>query len=113
MVTQVNRRGLRDWLIQRMTSVLVGIYTLFILFYLLAHEPVSYDFFHHLFSHLAMKIGTAVVLLCVLWHAWIGLWTVFTDYVKNSWVRLILEVIVSLLLIAYVIWLFEIFWVVL
>lgn len=58
-----------------------------------------------------MKIVTFIVLLSILWHAWIGLWTVFTDYVKNRPIRLILEILVSLLLIVYLAWVAEILWV--
>lgn len=111
MVVQVNRRGLIDWIAQRVTAILVGIYTLFLVIYFLAHHPLSYNVFHNLFSNLAMKIVTFIVLLSILWHAWIGLWTVFTDYVKNRPIRLILEILVSLLLIVYLAWVAEILWV--
>lgn len=113
MVSQVDRSGLRDWLIQRITAIIVGIYTLFLVFYFLAYEPITYNVWYNLFHHLAMKIVTLIVLLCVLWHAWIGIWTVFTDYVHHRMVRLFLEVIVGLLLVAYLGWLFETLWVVL
>lgn len=113
MVSQVDRGGLRDWLIQRITALFVGIYALFLIFYYAAHQPMTYGVWYNLFNHLSMKIITLIVLLCVLWHAWIGLWTVFTDYVKNRFVRLILEIIVGLLLLIYLGWLFETLWVVL
>jgi len=111
MVAQVNRRGLTEWIAQRVTAILIGIYTLFLVIYFLAHHPLSYTVFHNLFSNLAMKIVTIIVLLSILWHAWIGLWTVFTDYVKNRAVRLLLEILVILLLIVYVAWTAEILWV--
>lgn len=111
MVAAVNRRGLREWLAQRITAVLVGIYTLFLVIYFLAHHPLSYSVFHNLFSNLAMKIVTFIVLLSILWHAWIGLWTVFTDYVKNRPLRLLLETLVCLVLIGYLAWTAEILWV--
>lgn len=110
MVINRNRAGLRDWLVQRVTAVILGIYTFFIIIYLATTSPLSYDIWHQLFSHLWMKMFTFVVVLSILWHAWIGLWTVFTDYVKNRTVRIILETIVCLLLLFYVVWMFEILW---
>lgn len=110
MVAQVNNRGLIEWIAQRITAVLVGIYAIFLVIYLADH-PLSYSVLHNLFSNLTMKIATLIVLLSILWHAWIGLWTVFTDYVKNRLSRLLLETLVCLLLIAYFAWTAEILWV--
>jgi succinate dehydrogenase / fumarate reductase, membrane anchor subunit len=106
----VNHRGLRDWMAQRITALLIGAYTIFILVYLLRNQPTYFAQWHGLFHHTFMKVFTFIVLLSVMWHAWIGLWTVFTDYVKNVAVRLTLEVLVILLLVGYLAWCFEIFW---
>ena len=69
-----------------------------------------YPQWHGLFSQVWMKLATFVVLISILWHAWIGLWTVFTDYVKATAVRTLLEILVVLLLVAYAGWGFEIMW---
>ncbi len=110
MVTQVSRRGFHEWLWQRITAVLIGAYAVFILAYLLYYQPVYFAQWHQLFHCWLMKIATLIVLLSVLWHAWIGLWTVFTDYVKPNALRLFLEVLVILVLVAYMATGFEILW---
>ena len=110
MVNRADRRGLVDWLVQRFTAVIVGGYAVFILLFLLCHTSPSYAAWNALFENVVMRIATAVVMFSILWHAWIGLWTVFTDYVKNKPVRLLLEIIVIILLISYFIWMLEILW---
>lgn len=111
MVTRTNsHRGLRDWLIQRVTAVVTGLYLIFILAYLFSQQPIDYLQWHTFFHFTAVKIFTFIVLLSIVWHAWIGLWTVFTDYVKCNVLRLILEWAVLLLLFAYLAWGFEILW---
>ncbi len=110
MVAHSNHRGLHDWLVQRVTALVIGLYTIFILIYLLRNQPTYYAQWHALFHHPVMKISTFIVLLSVMWHAWIGLWTVFTDYVKNVTVRLTLQVLVILLLVGCLAWGFEILW---
>ena len=107
----VDRSGWRDWLVQRVTAVVIGVYAIFLFLYLFIHPTITYGQWHSLFSHLVMKMFTFIVLLSILWHAWIGLWTVFTDYVKNKPTRLALETIVCLLLIAFLAWTFEILWI--
>ncbi|OGT45456.1 MAG: succinate dehydrogenase, hydrophobic membrane anchor protein [Gammaproteobacteria bacterium RIFCSPHIGHO2_12_FULL_38_11] len=99
-----NNRGFHEWIVQRVSAVIIGIYAAFLLVYLLCHQPLHYTVWSALFSHIAMKAATFVVLIAILWHAWIGLWTVFTDYVKNTAVRLVLEIVVILLLLSYLVW---------
>ena len=50
-------------------------------------------------------------------HSWIGLWSVFTDYLtermlgpKGNAIRLLCELGVSLALVGYVIWVIVIIW---
>ncbi|WP_100622744.1 succinate dehydrogenase, hydrophobic membrane anchor protein [Candidatus Coxiella mudrowiae] len=111
MVDRTSRRGYCDWFVQRITALLSGIYAVFLIIFLLMHHPISYAQWHSLFTHLAMKIFTLLVIFSVLWHAWIGMWTIFTDYVKNKPTRLALETIVCLLLVAYFIWAIEFLWI--
>ncbi len=110
MVSRADRRGLVDWLAQRFTAVIIGAYAVFILLYLLCHYNLSFTDWDSLFRNGFMRIATIIVMLSILWHAWIGLWTVFTDYVKNKPVRLFLETVVILLLLSYFIWVLEILW---
>lgn len=99
-----NHRGFHEWVVQRISAVLIGIYTVFVVFFLICHAPLHYISWQMLFAHPAMKIATLFVLIAILWHAWIGLWTVFTDYVKNRAIRLLLEIGVIFLLISYLVW---------
>ena len=110
MVNRMSRRGYRDWFVQRITAFLSGIYAAFLITFLIIQHPISYTQWHALFAHLAMKIFTLLVFFSVLWHAWIGMWTIFTDYVKNKPIRLALETITCLLLVVYFIWAIEFLW---
>ncbi len=108
--TKHSRSGLFEWLVQRSTAVIVGVYAIFLMVYLLDHVAANYSSWHALYANSWMRIFTVIVVLSVIWHAWIGLWTVFTDYVKSKMLRLILEVIVILLLLGYLIWVLDILW---
>ena len=110
MVKKIDRRGFHEWLVQRVSAVLIGAYAIFLFLYFLTHQPLQYVVWHNLFSHLALKIITIIILLSILWHAWIGLWTVLTDYVKNGSVRLMLEIIIIAILLSYLIWCFDALW---
>jgi len=105
-----NNRGLTDWIIQRISAILVGAYAVFLCVFFVQHPMLQYDTWNTLFSCAWMRYSTVLVVLAIVWHAWIGLWTVFTDYVKNGAVRLFLEIIVILLLAGYMVWVLDIFW---
>jgi succinate dehydrogenase / fumarate reductase membrane anchor subunit len=104
MVAKKSHRGLRNWLIQRITAVLIGLYVLFIIAYLLTYQPLSFEQWRGLYDSFLFKLITVIILLAIYWHTWIGLWTVLTDYVKSRGWRLLLQSLVILLLLAYVFW---------
>ena len=109
-ITNLTRNGLSDWLLQRVSAVMMLVYTVFLLFFLCLHPNLQYLEWKALFVTPFMKIVSVLVLLSLLAHAWIGLWIVFTDYVKCIVVRLILQILVILLLLGYLIWGIMILW---
>jgi succinate dehydrogenase / fumarate reductase, membrane anchor subunit len=109
-VMSYSGNGFRDWLVQRVSAVVLAAYVLFLIAFTLSHDTISYNLWHDLFACLAMKIATLVVLLCLLLHAWIGVWTIFTDYVKPTCLRIMLEVTVILALVTYFFWGLLILW---
>lgn len=102
--------GLRDWLVQRYTAVYLGIYTLFLVGFVLKHQVLTYEDWLGLFSSPLMQIGTLFALVCVAFHAWIGLWTVLTDYVKPALLRYLLEGLIIFSLFGYVVWGIFVLW---
>ena len=100
-ITSLSRSGLLDWLAQRVSAVVLGSYTIFMLAYLLLAGDLSYAQWHGLFSHFAFKLFTLAMLLSLAVHIWVGIWTVATDYIKNSWARFIFLAIVALVNCSY------------
>ncbi|MHB1947323.1 MAG: succinate dehydrogenase, hydrophobic membrane anchor protein [Gammaproteobacteria bacterium] len=99
-VLGVNHRGLTDWLIQRVSAIVMTVYFICIAVFLLMHSHTAYYEWVGLFRSTWMKISTAIVVLSLLYHAWVGIWTVLTDYVKVVWLNWVLQVIVILGLVA-------------
>lgn len=102
--TSLTSSGLRDWLVQRVTAVVVGCYVIFLLLYFLCHPHLTFNDWHGLLMHPLMRIFSFLTLFSVVAHAWIGMWTVFTDYVKATPLRLLLQVLMALALLSYLIW---------
>ena len=114
-VTSFSRTGLSDWLIQRVTSVILLAYFLLIAYQLMG--SVDYTSWMRLFEQTWMKVFTLMAALSLAAHSWIGLWSVFTDYLtermlgpKGNVIRLVSQLGASLALVGYVIWVVVIIW---
>ncbi|MBL79193.1 MAG: succinate dehydrogenase, hydrophobic membrane anchor protein [Nitrosomonadaceae bacterium] len=104
------RYGLIDWLIQRITAVVMAIYIILIIALLFKISPQDYTSWKTMFSNQWMRIFTFLAFLSLCWHAWIGLRNILMDYIHKTNIRLILQVLVVLSLFFYAIWAIEIMW---
>jgi succinate dehydrogenase / fumarate reductase, membrane anchor subunit len=102
--------GLRDWLIQRVTAVVMALYSVAIAGYLLLQTDLDYDVWTELFSSQMVRTFTLLFMLSLFYHAWIGIRDIVMDYVKPASVRLVIHVLVILALLLYVIWSVQILW---
>jgi len=93
-VLGVNHQGLRDWLFQRMSAVFMAVYVVGLFIYFVCHPDMAYYDWHGLFAQWWVKIATILFFLALLVHAWVGMWTIFTDYVTCPVVRLILNTVI-------------------
>lgn len=110
-VTSLTRSGLRDWLLQRVSAIILGAYVIFLAAFILFHPQMDYFTWSNLFKNPIMRISTVIVLVAVLIHAYIGMWTISTDYLtKCTAVRLLFQAVVFLALIAFLIWGIIILW---
>ena len=80
-VTSFSRNGLSDWLIQRVSSLILLAYFLFIGFQIAS--GIDYTSWRALHDTTAIKVFTLLAIGAYVSHAWIGLWTVFTDYLTE------------------------------
>ena len=102
--------GLRDWLTQRVTAVVMAVYTLVFVLMLLAARPSNFVAWRNLFGGQAMKLATFLFFVSLFLHAWIGMRDILMDYIKPTSTRLALEVVVILLLVAWAGWAIQILW---
>ena len=102
--------GWKDWLAQRTTAIAMAAYTLFLLAVALYQGGFDYALWKTLFAGTAFRIATLLFGLSVLWHAWIGMRDIWMDYIKPTALRLALEILTVIVLLAYAGWLAQILW---
>ena len=103
--------GLRDWLAQRVTGLLMALFTVIVLAQvLMTKEPIGYDQWSGIFSAQWMKALTFSVIVALLYHAWVGLREILMDYIKPLYLRLALQVFSIVWLVACAGWAVQVLW---
>lgn len=102
--------GLRDWLAQRMTAVLMAVFTLVLLAQLLMPGALGYDRWAAIFSQQWMKLLTLVTILALAYHAWVGVRDIWMDYVKPVGARLTLQALSIVWLLGCAGWAIQVLW---
>jgi len=116
-VTSWGRSGLYDWLIQRVSAVVLAVYALFLVGFLVLHPDLTYQEWSGLFDQLWMRVFSLLVLVSSVAHGWIGLWSVLTDYITTRMIgnsalglRMLALLLYALVCITILIWGIEILW---
>jgi succinate dehydrogenase / fumarate reductase membrane anchor subunit len=102
--------GLKDWLAQRLTALVLVVYTIVLLCALMFGPELDYGVWASLFASTWMKVLTLLALVSLSWHAWIGVRDIWMDYVKPTGLRLFLEVATIVVLAGYAWWAVIILW---
>ncbi|MSQ20353.1 MAG: succinate dehydrogenase, hydrophobic membrane anchor protein [Betaproteobacteria bacterium] len=102
--------GLRDWLAQRVTAVVMAVYTLIVIALLLADAPTDFAGWKAWFAQGWLRFATFLFIISLVYHAWVGVRDVLMDYIKPVGTRLLLQVLVILALVGYGGWALQILW---
>jgi succinate dehydrogenase / fumarate reductase membrane anchor subunit len=103
--------GLRDWLAQRVTALLMALFTvLVILQVVLTKGSIGYDTWSGIFSTQWMKSLTFAVIISLAYHAWVGMRDIWMDYIGSAGLRLALQTFTVLWLVGCACYTAQILW---
>ena len=102
--------GLRDWIAQRATAVIMAVYSVLLVAVLLLVRPSTFEAWQAVFANGVMKFLTFLFFVSLFYHAWIGVRDLWMDYVKPTGIRLSLHVLTITLLVGYAAWAAAILW---
>ena len=104
--------GLRDWLAQRVTGLLMALFTIALLVQvLLIKGPIGYEQWAGIFSHQWMKFITVGTLVALAYHAWVGMRDITMDYITSPvWLRLLVQVFTMVWLVGCAGWAIQVLW---
>ena len=116
-VGNLGRRGLFDFLVQRLTAVILGLFALCVGGWFAVNHGAGHAELVGYLGSPVMLVFSSLAAVSFIAHAWVGMWTIGTDYLRPHYfrglatvVRLAYQVVVVLALGAYGAWVFSVIW---
>ena len=107
--------GLKEWVAQRITAVIMSFYTIGLFLAVLFTPDIDYvkwvGFFN--FTVFSFPLGKMLALLAILslcYHAYIGIRDIWMDYVKPAGIRLVLHMFTIVWLLSCLGWAVQVLW---
>jgi len=102
--------GLRDWILQRASAVIMAVYTVILLMWFFAARHFSYEGWASIFATQWMKCATFAVWSALCYHAWVGMRDIVMDYVRPMTARLLAYGLIVMWLLACAGYAVQILW---
>jgi len=96
--------GLIDWLAQRITALVMIVFTITVAIALLQGAGASFESWRAFMGSGLMRFVTFLFVVSLCWHAWVGVRDIWMDYVQPAGIKLALHVLTLLALIGYAGW---------
>lgn len=97
--------GLRAWIWQRISAVVILLFLLKILYSGLINQLTDYDQWLKILSQRDNSIMLGLLFGALITHSWVGMRDVLIDYIHISWLRHTLIALLALWICALGIWL--------
>jgi succinate dehydrogenase / fumarate reductase, membrane anchor subunit len=102
--------GMGDWLLQRLTAVVMALFTIAMFARLIVDAPHTFGDWKAIFAGTLMRLATMLFVASLLYHAWVGMRDILMDYIHATGLRLALQSGVALVLLFYLVWSATILW---
>ena len=107
--------GTMDFIVQRCTAIIMAIYTVVLLVGVLIAPELNFQSWRQLFAfHLGVlpvgQLLATLAFLALAWHAWVGVRDIWMDYARSDGLRLFLQVLTIMWLVAAVVFFAQILW---
>lgn len=116
-VFKFNHSGRSDFMIQRATAMVLTPYTFLIMGFFLITPEINHAVLVTFFFNWPMQIANSLAMVAIVAHAWIGMWTIGTDYLLQAhvgkhanFIRSSYQSLCIVALCIYLVWAFRLVW---
>jgi succinate dehydrogenase / fumarate reductase membrane anchor subunit len=96
--------GFVEWLLQRISAVYLAGFCLYLTMRLLVLPFPDHYSWTSWFTQGGVRLAWALALTSLLIHAWVGMRSVYLDYVKPLWVRFVVQTLTALAIASLALW---------
>lgn len=98
------RAGLGSWYIQRVTALYLAGFTIYLILRLGVDPMSDYSAWRTWFEQGPVRLAWGLFFVSLLVHAWIGLRSVFMDYLRAAALRFVASLLAGFGLLALALW---------
>lgn len=102
--------GLRDWLVQRVTAIVMTLWLAVFLVALAWNGGFDHATWKALWASASFRLLSFAFMVALLWHTWVGVRNIAMDYLKPLWLRLTVQSVVATVLVLYLGWTIQVLW---
>ena len=110
MESSFGRSGVHDWKMQRVSAIFLLLYLIYLTYSVCTLGEFNFANWSAIFAPAWVKVFTLLSVVSISVHAWVGLWTVSTDYLKPPALRNLFQLIILLTCLGFIAWTAMIFW---
>jgi succinate dehydrogenase membrane anchor subunit len=96
--------GMTEWLLQRVTSLYMGGFVIYAIVHLSLSSTRDYTAWKAWFAMGYVRIAWALFVAGILIHAWVGMRSIYLDYLHPLWLRFSVTLLTALGLLALALW---------
>ncbi len=100
--------GLSDWLVQRATSLYMAGFVVYLAWHFSVDPARDYTAWRTWFATGPVRIAWALFFASILLHAWVGLRSIYMDYLRLLWLRFCISLLTAFGLAALALWVAQI-----
>jgi succinate dehydrogenase / fumarate reductase membrane anchor subunit len=97
-------RGLGEWILQRLSALYLTGFSVWLVVWLAIAAPADYAAWKAWMGTGGVRLAFALFYLSVLVHSWVGMRSVFLDYLKPLWVRFVAQLLLAFGLLVLAFW---------
>lgn len=93
--TSSARTGFVEWLLQRVSAIYLAGFCLYLAVRLLVAPFPNHSSWTAWFMQIEIRLAWGLAFASLLIHAWLGMRSVYLDYVKPTWLRFIVQTLTA------------------
>ncbi len=103
-------RGLGEWILQRLTAIYIAGYVVVLALHWIIAPVADYDGWRQWTGAVSVRVSATLFFVSVVIHAWIGMRSVYMDYLHTLWLRLAVVIATAVMLAGLLTWALAVVW---